>query len=135
VGATANGQPLPPNSINLQDNRLTQAPEWQFNVSGEYSFPISGNLEITARADYKWQSKVYFDIYNNPFNSQDAYGLLNASLAVSTFDRTWSVTGWIRNALDERYISQAVTGSGALAYMAGSIGMPRMYGATIYRRF
>ncbi|HEY0940845.1 MAG TPA: TonB-dependent receptor [Steroidobacter sp.] len=135
VGATANGAPLPPNSINLQDNRLTQAPEWQFNVAGEYAFPISGNLEITARADYKWQDKVYFDIYNNPFNAQDAYGLLNASLAVGTFDKTWSVTGWIRNALDERYISQAVTGSGANAYTAGSIGMPRMYGATLYHRF
>ncbi len=45
------------------------------------------------------------------------------------------MTGWIRNALDERYISQALTGSGALPYLAGSIGMPRMYGATFYWRF
>jgi iron complex outermembrane receptor protein len=136
VGMTGNdGQPLPPGSINLQGNRLAQAPEWQFTVSGEYAFPISSNLEITARADYKWQSRVYFDIYNNPYNSQDSYGLLNASLALSPFDKQWSVTGWIRNALDERYISQALTGSGALPYLAGSIGMPRMYGATFYWRF
>src|SRR4029453_363243 len=50
----------------LTGNNLPQAPEWQFGVSGEYSFPIAGTLEITARADYKWQNEIYFDLFNNP---------------------------------------------------------------------
>jgi iron complex outermembrane receptor protein len=135
VGITANGAPLPAGAVNLEGNQLTQAPKWQFNTSGEYAVPIAANLEITARADYKWQSTVHFDIYNNPLNSQGSYGLLNSSIAVGTLDKAWSLTAWIRNALDERYISQAATRPGANAYTSGSIGTPRMYGATVYHRF
>ncbi|MDG3444309.1 TonB-dependent receptor [Nitrospirillum amazonense] len=135
VGVTSDGQALPPGAKNLEGNTLTQAPKWQFNVSGEYVFPVSSALEVTARADYKWQSRVYFDIYNNPLVSQDGYGLFNASIGLGTFDKAWSLTGWVRNAFDVRYISQANTSPGATAYTAGSIGMPRMYGATLYHRF
>ncbi|MBY8829902.1 TonB-dependent receptor [Hephaestia mangrovi] len=135
VNATADGQPLPPGAVSLTGNTLTQAPKWQFNTSGEYSIPVAANLEITARADYKWQSRVYFDIYNNPLVSQGAYGLLNASLALSTRDSAWSVTGWIHNAFDTRYISEGTTKPGATPYTTGSIGTPRMYGVTLYHHF
>jgi iron complex outermembrane receptor protein len=119
----------------LGGNRTTQAPEWQLGASGEYNFPISATLEITARADYKWQSKVYFDIYNDALNVQDSYGLLNASIAVGSADQTWSISGWLRNAADERYLSQANVKPGAAPARAGSLGTPRMYGATLTYRF
>lgn len=135
VGVVRDGQPLPPGAMQLQDNRLTQAPEWQFNTSAQYSFPVSSRLEVTARLDYKWQSRVYFDIYNNPQNSQPAYGLLNASLQLGTLDRRWSVMAWIRNATDKRYISEASAGSGANPAITGSLGTPRMFGVTLDRHF
>ncbi|WP_454762254.1 TonB-dependent receptor [Caulobacter segnis] len=136
VGATlADGKPLPPGAVDLSGNRLTQAPKWQASLSGEYSFPISGDLQVTARADYKWQSKVYFDFYNNPLNAQQAYGLLNASVAVATADRDWSLSGWVRNAADKRYVSQSNTRVAANPSKIGSIGTPRMYGVTLSRQF
>jgi len=135
VGATAGGQPLPPGAMNLQGNVLTQAPKWQFNMSAEYTLPISGNLDFVTRVDYKWQDRVFFDIYNNPLVSQGAYGLFNASVGVATHDKAWSLSAWIRNAFDTRYISQATTSDGANPYTAGSIGEPRMYGVTLYHHF
>jgi iron complex outermembrane receptor protein len=135
VGATAGGQPLPPGAINLQGNVLTQAPKWQISGSAEYTIPISGRLDFITRIDYKWQSRVFFDIYNNPLASQGAYGLFNASVGIGTHDKAWSLSGWIRNAFDTRYISQATTSSGANPYTAGSIGEPRMYGLTLYHHF
>lgn len=135
VGETANGQPLPPGALNLTGNQLAQAPRWQFNVSGQYSVPVSASLEVTARADYKWQSLVYFDIYNHPLNTQDAYGLLNASLALGAQDKSWTLSAWARNALDKRYFSQGVTRPGANPYTSGSIGTPRMYGLSGNFRF
>lgn len=122
-------------SQNLQGNRTVQAPKWQFSTSGEYTFPISAHLEMTARADYKWQSRVYFDIYNDPLDVQDAYGLLNASLAVGTTNKDWLLTGWVHNAVDTRYLSEANVKPGAAPSRAGSIGLPRMYGATLSYRF
>ena len=135
VGATADGAPLPAGAENLKDNGLPQAPKWQFNASAQYSMPISGNLQITARADYKWQSRVFFDIYNNPLNAQNSYGLFNASLGIGSSNDGWSVTGWVRNAFDKRYISEGTVSPGATPSVNGTIGMPRMYGATFTSHF
>jgi len=135
IGATFQGEALPPGATDLTGNRLAQATEWQYNLYGQYAFPVSSALEVTARADYKWQDRVFFDIYNNPQNSQASYGLLNASLSLGAQDRSWTLTGWIRNAFDKRYISQGSASSGAVAAVSGSIGLPRMYGATALFRF
>jgi len=136
VGATRDdGTPLPPGAKALEGNWLSQAPEWQYSFSGQYTFPVSAKLELTPRVDYKAQNRVYFDIYNNPQNSQAAYGLLNASLSIGSLSKTWALTAWIRNATDERYISSANAGSGATPAISGSPGMPRMFGATLSTSF
>jgi iron complex outermembrane receptor protein len=135
VGATADGEPLPSGAEDLQDNSLPQAPKWQFNTSAQYVFPISGKLQITAHVDYKWQSRVYFDIYNNALNAQDPYGLLNASLGIGSSQDGWSLSGWVRNAFDTRYISEGTVSPGATPSVNGTIGMPRMYGATFTVNF
>jgi iron complex outermembrane receptor protein len=120
----------------LTGNRLPQAPDWQFAVSGEYSVPISNTLAITARADYKWQSEIYFDLFNNPLNTQDTYGLLNASLSIGTFDERWSLTAFARNAFDKRYVSQSLTAaSDTVPARVGQLGTPREYGLTLSHRF
>lgn len=135
VGATSDGQPLPPGAIDLTGNQLTQAPEWQYNTSGQYILPVSDTLDLFVRADYKWQSRVYFDFYNNPLNTQDSYGLLNASFGLAAQDASWAITGWIRNATDERYVTQGAVTTSANPSRTGSLGMPRMYGVTLDKRF
>lgn len=120
----------------LTGNRLPQAPEWQFGVSGEYGFPISSRLEIRARADYKRQSEIYFDLFNNPLNTQGTYGLLNASVSIGTLDEDWSLTAFIRNAFDERYVSQSLTSaSDTVPARVGQLGAPSQYGVTLSHRF
>jgi iron complex outermembrane receptor protein len=120
----------------LTGNSLPQAPTWQAGVSGEYSFPISSALEITARADYKWQNEIYFDLFNNPLNTQDSYGLLNASLSIGTLDERWSLTAFTRNAFDERYVSSSLTSaSDTVPARVGQLGSPSQYGVTLSYRF
>lgn len=120
----------------LTGNSLPQAPEWQLGVSGEYRFPISSTLEITARADYKWQNEIYFDLFNNPLNTQDSYGLLNTSVSIGTTDDSWSLTAFIRNAFDERYVSQSVSSaSDTVPARVGQLGAPSQYGVTLSHRF
>jgi len=135
VGVTRDGQPLPSGAVQLKGNTLTQAPQWQYNVSAQYTFPVSDTFNLTGRVDYKWQSRTYFDIYNNPQNSQAGYGLLNGSIELATQDRAWSLLAWVRNAADKRYVSQGSAGSGANAAITGSLGIPRMSGLTLSHRF
>jgi iron complex outermembrane receptor protein len=120
----------------LTGNRLPQAPNLQFGLSGEYSFPISGRLGITARADYKWQNDIYFDLFNNPLNTQHAYGLLNGSLSIETLDEKWSLAAFARNAFDKRYVSQSLTAaSDTVPARVGQLGTPREYGLALSHRF
>ena len=117
-------------------NRLPLAPRWQFNISGEYSFPISDKLKLTARGDYKWQSEIYFDLYNNPLNTQGSYGLMNASLSLATIDDGWSLTAFARNLFDKHYVSQSLTAaSDTVPSRVGQLGEPRRYGVTLGHRF
>lgn len=120
----------------LTGNRLPQAPEWQFSTSVEYSFSVSDKLELTTRADYKWQDDVYFDLFNNELNTQDSYGLLNAAVTLGTHDYSWSLTAYVRNAFDKRYVSQSLTAaSDTTPSRVGQIGAPRMYGIALQHRF
>jgi iron complex outermembrane receptor protein len=120
----------------LTGNRLPQAPEWQFSTSVEYSFDVSNNLELITRADYKWQDDVYFDLFNNELNTQDSYGLLNAAVTLATTDMAWSLTAFIRNAFDKRYVSQSLTAaSDTTPSRVGQLGTPRMFGVALQHRF
>ncbi|WP_417464846.1 TonB-dependent receptor [Kordiimonas sp.] len=120
----------------LTGNRLPQAPEWQFSTSVEYSFDVSNNLELITRADYKWQDDVYFDLFNNELNTQESYGLLNAAVTLATTDMAWSLTAFIRNAFDKRYVSQSLTAaSDTTPSRVGQLGTPRMFGVALQHRF
>jgi iron complex outermembrane receptor protein len=120
----------------LTGRRLPQAPDWQVGVSSEYSFPISSRLGMTVRADYKWQSDIYFDLFNNPLNTQHAYGLLNGALSLETLDEKWSLTAFARNAFDKTYVSQSLTAaSDTVPARVGQLGTPREYGITLSYRF
>jgi len=120
----------------LTGNQLPQAPDWQFGVSAEYSLPVSSSLAVTARADYKWQSEIYFDLFNNPLNTQGTYGLFNGSLSIGRLDEKWSLTAFARNAFDERYVSQSLTAaSDTVPSRVGQLGTPREFGLTLNYRF
>ncbi|WP_417450608.1 TonB-dependent receptor [Kordiimonas sp.] len=120
----------------LTGNRLPQAPDWQFSTSVEYSFDISDSFELITRADYKWQDDVYFDLFNNELNTQKSYGLLNAAVTLATTDTTWSLTAFVRNAFDKRYVGQSLTAaSDTTPSRVGQLGTPRMYGIALQHRF
>jgi iron complex outermembrane receptor protein len=120
---------------NLSGRRVTQAPKWQFAMAGAYNFLVSDNVMMTLRADYKWQSKVYFDIYNDALDTRGAYGLLNGSVSIATVDADWTLTAWIHNAFDKRYVSDMNMSPSANPARAGSLGLPRMYGLTLHYHF
>ncbi|MDQ2778097.1 MAG: TonB-dependent receptor [Pseudomonadota bacterium] len=75
VGAAAscdiNGKPLP------------YSPDWKGVLRGKYSFAIGNGLTLDLNGDYTWQSKVNFDLQQQPNSFQGAYGIVNASVALS----------------------------------------------------
>jgi len=96
---------LAPQSID--GNRLSRAPEWQIYLAADYEFFVDGLGEISLRADWKYQSEVFFlevNQGNNTFREGPSNELgvratltLNDSLDISVFGR---------NITDNRYVTQ-----------------------------
>jgi iron complex outermembrane receptor protein len=103
VGAAAscavNGKPLP------------FSPDWKGSVRANYRVPLSNGLQLDLGSDYNWQSQVQYDIGQYADTKQGAYGIVNASAAVSTADHGWRVAFVGKNLADRSYASFLARGS------------------------
>ncbi len=118
----------------LEGLRLPRAPEWKFNVGGQYTIPIDalGLGEAVFRMDYGWQSKVFFTVFNIDAASEDAVGVLKVRAALNSEDGRWSVSMFGDNLTDERYFNNLIlTGTVYGAEFVGPLAPPRTFGAQI----
>jgi len=128
------GDPPDPVPVDFSSGKFVNTPEWNFNLSATYFFEAGALGTLSFRGNYFWQDKFFF----NPSNTvkSDSYGLLEFRFALDNdrwFDTTVAV--WIKNALDETYIENAIdlgNGVGADQYF---FGRPRTYGAEFIVRF
>lgn len=96
-----------------------------------YGFGLAARAQEAAPKNTDTDTTIIEDIV-----AQGTYGLLNASLSIGTIDETWSLTGYIRNAFDERYVSQSLTSaSDTVPARVGQLGAPSQYGVTLSYRF
>ena len=132
------GDPVSP-GVNVRDltgNRLAGAPKWQFNIGGDYKFPV-GEWQARLNASYSWNSKTPLDIYDNPGFSQDSVGILSGSVSVTDPSGNWEVSAFSTNLTNELYVTNAVTvnsGGGGAARVT-SFGDVRRYGIRVRRSF
>jgi iron complex outermembrane receptor protein len=115
----------------LSDNDFTNSPKVNFGLMAIYTWAISDDVELAPSADYYFQSKVYFDVRNTPELSQDAYGLLNSRLTLDLLPSDTSISLWVKNLLDERYLTG---GFNLGSYVSRYWGPPRTFGITITQR-
>ncbi len=97
---------------------------------------------------YTWQSKVYFDDNNDRPDLQTTvagnliadtkqdefqkqYGLLNLRLFYQMDDKPWSVSVFVNNVLDQKYIKDAGNSGDNLGIPTFIAGEPRFFGATL----
>ena len=102
VGATCpnlNGAPLP------------SAPDWKVNVRANYKMDVGNGLRLDLGTDYSWQSKTQFDLSIATNTIQPSYGIVNASIALSSPTAGWRVALLGKNLADKSYA--AFLGAGA----------------------
>lgn len=113
-----------------EGNTLTRAPENSGSLAAQYYMPLDGLGTLLMRADYTYQSKIYFQLANPDVPAQDGYGLVNLRLALQA-DAGWEVALWLKNAADEEYIVHGFDSSFGSDLASSSIqGEPRTWGVT-----
>jgi iron complex outermembrane receptor protein len=108
-------------------NDLPNTPQHTTMLGGEYTRPVG-----TSFAFARVESVFYGSFAYDPSNAvrQDAYSLLN--LRGGLRGGRIIVEGWIRNALDARYVPIAFPYPGlAPSGYVGELGLPRTFGATV----
>ena len=104
VGAAAscdiNGKPLP------------FSPDWKGTLRAKYTQPFGGGLTIDYGADVSWQSKVMFDLQQQPDSFQKSYSIVNASVAL-TSDKGWRVALIGKNLANTSYSTLVQNNPGA----------------------
>lgn len=80
-------------------------------------------MTFYATPSARYQSKVFFELPNNPAISQGGYALVNARAGIESAGGRYRVGGYVRDALDRRYLIDAGnTGDrfGIPTYVAGN---------------
>ncbi len=94
----------------LTNQPLPSAPDWKGVVRGNYWMSV-GAFRLDLGADYSWSSKVQFDLSTSTNTIQPAYGLYNASIALSRPGSGWRVALIGKNLGDKSYAAFLLPGA------------------------
>jgi outer membrane receptor protein involved in Fe transport len=105
----------------LAGTPLAYAPEWQFNVRLAGRGPTVGKgLELGYDLFYYWVDDLHFKLTNDPLDTQEAYGKINASVSLGSPADGWRVSLIGKNLTDE--LTSSLGDSTAGVGQAGDIG-------------
>ena len=126
VGASA--------SCNVDGKPLPFSPDSRFNLRANYKTPVANGLTLDVGGDYNWQSRVLFDISQAPDTYQNAYGIFNATIAVSDASKGWRIAILGKNLANKSYAAALATG-GAFIVRAVPRDDKRYFGVTARLEF
>jgi iron complex outermembrane receptor protein len=111
--------------ITVVGNEAPLISRYTLNFGAQYRAPISGDLGILARVDYRRTGRTWWDVYNTTV--RDPIDLVNARLGLE--GHNWTITAFAENLFNEIY--NAEFSPGGFVFKA----RPRRYGAEMTFRF
>lgn len=119
----------------LAGNTFRLTPKHSASLGATFNLPVGDGLEAFFTPTYTYKSRVYFEESNLPGIEQEGYGLVNLRAGVGAADGSWTLTGYVTNALDEEYIIDAGNTGGIFGIPTFIAGAPRFYGVEASFRF
>jgi iron complex outermembrane receptor protein len=99
-------------SCNLNGQPLPFSPKWKSFTRANYALPLQNGLIVDFSADYTYQAKTQFDLFQSPDAIQGAYGVINAGIALSSTPGGWRVALVGKNLANKSYATNLVTSTG-----------------------
>jgi len=105
---------------------------WSYNMSMQYTKPLSDDMELILRADYSARGDNYWYIDN--LDKQKAVNLFD--LRTTLRWKNLSLSGYAKNLFNEKYFTEVgVMQNSGLATDIGFPATPRRYGVEVQIRF
>jgi iron complex outermembrane receptor protein len=116
------------------DSEFAQVPEWTANFDIAYTFD-TGVGKIMPRVGVTYRSEAWMNAINTPSLRQDAYALVNASVAWQSVDGRWRLTLFGQNLGDESYVNGGFADLNDQGYAEVAVGRPLEYGLSVDYRY
>lgn len=130
-------------TTNLRGAQFVRSPHLTLNGSISYEFALRdlGKLELAADARYT-SRQFYFvtpqDVVNRSYLQQGPYTLTNLRVTYTAPGDKLSVTGYVNNLTDVRYLNHSLPANNAAQGITGDITIwdnPRTFGVSALYRF
>jgi iron complex outermembrane receptor protein len=118
----------------LDGNFLPNAPTASLHAGIERSLIDPTGARWTARLEGKYQSRIYFDIFNHLDTSQAGYATADALLNYAPSQGHWSVQTYVRNISDKAILQNAAR-NGVSEANTYEFAPPRTYGIKVIATF
>ncbi|MBK6801968.1 MAG: TonB-dependent receptor [Novosphingobium sp.] len=118
-------------TTNFAGNQQLRSPDFQTSVVADLKVPLgNGSGKLNVRAEYFYQSKIFFDASNIqlPGAFQPGYGLLNGRLSYETESGKLSIALFVKNLTNKQYFRNvAIVGNTGVA----APGDPQTFGVSL----
>jgi hypothetical protein len=114
TGINAAGQPQ-----DFDGRPFLYSPKFQGGLTALFDHDLSSGLKLQAALNGRWQGKSSADLEGNPLFAIDGYGLLNASVGLSSPAKGWALSLWGRNLTDEYYWSAVSSNANVVVRFPG----------------
>lgn len=94
---------LPPGygaPVNYIGNRPPRISRYTANIGFDAEIPVSDGLNLFVRPEYRFTSGYYWDLENR--YRRPSLDLVDLRAGIEGGEGRWSVTGWVRNALNQK---------------------------------
>jgi outer membrane receptor protein involved in Fe transport len=108
------------------------SPEFQGSLTALYTHDIGSDLQLNVAVNGRYQSESQADLEGNPLFKITDYGLLNASVGLSSPAKGWEVSFWGRNLTDEYYWTAVSSNANVVVRFPGK---PLTWGASLGWKF
>lgn len=128
--------PLAPNQVlplTLDDN-FVKAPRWTVAAGAQVAIPLGDAGMLRVRGDVTDYSRIYNDLSNHPYLTEDGYTLVNARITWTDPEERFSIALFGTNLTDALYI-QSGNFSNGFGLAEVSYGRPREWGLSASVRF
>ena len=93
-------------TCDLKGNRLPRSPKFSATVIVRYAAETEIGT-ITPQVKITHQGSMFYSEQNDPYGAKDATTEIDAQLSFTPQGSAFTITGWVRNLTDERYIYNA----------------------------
>jgi len=99
-------------SCTLNGKTLPFSPRFKGFVRANYAVPLPNGLQADLNADYSYQTRTQFDLFQSPLAIQGAYGIVNAAVELSSSEGGWRVALVGKNLADRSYATNLIVNTG-----------------------